>query len=97
MNIKKSIKKVLAVKKDLEILNEFASKTFYEEKKKSDRESGGSGGGWSKYTDYEIISENKLRINYEYGDYSFGSNWSGHFDVDLPITRKYKLERILKK
>jgi len=65
--LNKALKKLISVKDQQNIVNDFAEKKFNEENVTS-----------AYYEGFDIVSENKIRVNYGYGE-----GFSDSFEVDI--------------
>lgn len=93
--IKESIKALISVSKHQNIIDDYA-RTKYNEKFKVDYKSGVySDGSWHKYDGFNIISENEIRVdyNYGYGDMEYSDSFKVNITED---NRDSTINEILK-
>ncbi len=90
MNIGESIIQLINVRKHNQLVNDFARSKYIEKfpPNKNDQ-------GWHSYKGFQIISETKIEVDYEYG---YGDmECSGSFMVDLTTDiRDSKIDEIIK-
>lgn len=92
MDIRESIILIMSVSKHQKLINEFA-RSKYDEKFPSSKRDYIQ--GWNSYDGFIIISESKIKINYNYG--AGDMEFSDSFIVDLtPEIRDNKINEILK-
>lgn len=75
--IKESLKILASVEKHRELLDKFAHSKYNERFEKTKHQEG----TYHSYSDFDIISETKIRVNYTYGGGDMDFN--GSFTVEI--------------